>query len=113
MNRKRTLRAFNKIIRKVNKAIENDPLWRGRFVIRQYSVERGCDNEYLFIIYDFIDKKTGRRHREAMNFFIESKWAQNEIFMQMNTFIVNHCRVWDPGKQSPYKDETDYRKVKI
>ena len=35
-NRKIHQRAINKSMRELNKNIENDPLWKGRYCVRQY-----------------------------------------------------------------------------
>lgn len=111
-NRKKVQRQVNKIFRQMNRIIENDNLWRGRFVVRQKGTDWinycGSREYFLSVTYEFIDKKTGqisRLYREG-DFSLD-----RHIGIQMNNFIVNDCRVWE--KENPYEDKTDYRKVAI
>ena len=111
-NRKKVQRQVNKIFRQINRIIENDDLWRGRFVVRQKRTEwvnYYWSREYcLYITYEFIDKKTGQVSRPH----IEADFAlDHHIIIQMNDFIVNDCKFWE--KENPYEDKTDYRKVSI
>ena len=60
-NRKTHQRKLNKVIKALNKNIENDDLWMGRFFIRQYSAEfykyeDGSGGE-LYVYLRFYDKK--------------------------------------------------------
>lgn len=98
-NRKRHQRQVNKIFRVLNKNIEKDELWQGRFVARQkasyfvqYEDKSGC---YLVVVYDFLDKKTG----QTSNLYHEQDYALtmfygSKLFRQMNDFIVLDCDVW-------------------
>lgn len=111
-NRKKVQRQINKIFRQMNRIIENDDLWRGRFVVRQKRTEwvnyYGSREYCLYVIYEFVDKKTGEVSRPH----VEPDFAlDRHIGIQMNTFIVNYCKVWE--KENPYEDKTDYRKVNI
>ena len=65
-NYKKIQRKVNKIVRKLNKQIEDDELWKGRFYIRQvkrymkpFDDMSGVDDAFLFEMYD---KKTGMKH---------------------------------------------------
>lgn len=116
MNRKKHQRAVNRIVRGLNKSIENDNLWRGRFICRQ--------KEAYFITYEdrsgatlalrlqFYDKKTGITadyftHSNALTGF----FGEVRLFLEMNDFIIDTCDVW--GKEDPRQDKTDYREIKI
>ena len=98
-NRKRHQRQVNKVFRTLNKIIEKDELWQGRFVARQrasYFVQHeDKSGYYLVVVYDFLDKKTG----QTSKLYNETDWSLTffdgtKIFMQMNDFIVLDCDVW-------------------
>ena len=61
--KKKTLRELVRKIKIINKTIENDNLWRGRFCVRLKRVEYRyySDNSGIYLIYwyNMIDKKTG------------------------------------------------------
>ena len=68
-NRKRHQRAMNKLMRDLNKNIENDNLWQGRFYVKQtaaqwheYEDKSGAE---LWVVLSFIDKKTGITYETA------------------------------------------------
>ena len=67
--RKATQRKFNADMRFVNRVIENDDLWRGRFVVRQkkssWNLFDDGSGGILFTIVDFYDKKT-KKHTSHM-----------------------------------------------
>ena len=97
--RKRHQRQVNKIFRALNKNIEKDELWQGRFVARQrasYFVQHeDKSGYYLIVVYDFLDKKTG----QTSKLYNETDWSLSffdgtKLFMQMNDFIVLDCDVW-------------------
>ena len=99
-NRKCHQRQVNKVFRAVNKNIERDDLWQGRFVVRQqasyfiqYEDKSGC---YLVVVYDFLDKKTGQVSRTYYEpDYSLSMFGGTKLFMQMNDFIVLDCDVWN------------------
>lgn len=110
-NRKKHQRAVNRAIRTINKLIEKDSLWRGRFFIYQrqaiyYEFEDGSGAEMLFLL-EFVDKATGYRAlaiadtNEVIN---HSGWA-------MNRFITGYADAWNI-KPDPYLDFIDYQKLK-
>ena len=70
--RKKYQRELNKKIRALNKNIENDNLWRGRFVFYQkdahwYVFEDGSGGELIAFIRAY-DKKTGYYHDYRLEF---------------------------------------------
>ena len=97
--RKRHQRQVNKVFRALNKSIEKDELWQGRFVARQrasYFVQHeDKSGYYLIVVYDFLDKKTG----QTSKLYNETDWSLSffdgtKLFIQMNHFIVLDCDVW-------------------
>ena len=63
--RKKAQHTINKNIRAINKNIENDNLWRGRFIMRQVNArwdafEDGSGGE-LFVTILMIDKKLDKQ----------------------------------------------------
>lgn len=115
---KKHIRSANKTARWMNNIILNDDLWRGRFYMRQKSVqwEQYCDKSGLNILYcyEFIDLKTG---------FTKDYWIDGleleyngpftfHVWQKMNDFIVKECDVWrKEGRDALYADKTVYRTV--
>lgn len=95
-------RKVNAVVRKQNKALEEDNLWRGRFVVRQkqaviheYSDKSGWFGSFVMRIYD---KKTGLYKEECFDYhdFIHG-W---KFWYFVNYFIVHDVKVWEE-KPSP------------
>lgn len=111
-NRKVQQRRMNKIVRKWNRIMEEDGLWRGRFVIRQkeaYLVpfEDGSGAEF-WVKLRIIDKKTGY-YDDVYNF--ANHWAWH-IGWELNDFITCEYRANAWGQLvDPRDDKTDYRSV--
>ena len=94
--RKRHQRALNSLVREVNKAIEQDDIWNGRFYIRQkdarwyiYEDKSGAD---LYVTLCFIDKVTGmvQEYRRTVN---QWRFAGGcHMYWAMNDFIVEKVR---------------------
>ena len=63
-NRKKIQRHFNKVIRDMNRTIERDELWLGRFYCYQTDVafRNAEDGTYTYatIAVEFIDRKSGK-----------------------------------------------------
>ena len=109
--RKRHQRAINKVVRNCNRAIENDELWRGRFVVRQkhsqfyhYEDKSGA---YMWVSLEFRDKKFGTTKMYNFDTGDLCMWNGSKLFWAMNDFIIKHCHAWE--EDDPYKDTTDYR----
>lgn len=102
MSKKRHQRAMNQLVRKVNKSIEEDDLWHGRFCIQQvkspqwYVYEDKSGAEY-FVHLKFIDRCTGRHwvQAETVNHWRGSFGNGWHLWEKMNWFIVEYCNVWD------------------
>jgi hypothetical protein len=93
-------------MRELNKNIENDSLWCGRFYVHQiarqrYVYEDGSGME-LWVTLEFVDRKTGRTKQllETVNY-----WTSfcSRLFWEANTFIVEDVNVWaeDPRPGTP------------
>lgn len=111
-NRKRHQRRMNKIMRDFNLAIENDELWRGRYVVRQiasqwYSYEDKSGNE-LYTVIEFKDRMTGETWRQGntVNHFAFG----SRFFWLGNHFITERTSTWETNPKpntSEYKTLTD------
>ena len=98
-SKKRHQRAMNKLMRQLNKNIEQDDLWSGRFIVRQrdawwqqYEDRSGWE---LYVTLKFIDRCTGRYfvHNNSVNHW---RWGNgSSLWRAMNDFIVERCNVWD------------------
>ena len=110
-NRKRHQRAMNELMRLINKNIENDDLWKGRFYVRQvaaqwYEYEDKSGAE-LWVVLRFIDKVTGFywETAETVNHW---RWYNgNRLWWAMNDFITEKTNVWQtdprPGSEEWFK----------
>lgn len=115
-NKKKIQRKVNRIIRNINKNIESDELWKGRFYINQinrsmkpFSDLSAIDACFLF---EFHDKKTGVTK-------ISNKWYslyELEVFgtlaWELNEFIVEHCKVWSEIPKPNKETSIDFRRKK-
>lgn len=108
--RKQYQRQLNKKIKMLNKSIENDPLWLGRFYAYQVDC-RWCrfqDNSggILIAFIRMVDKKTGKYkdyRLEYAPYYITINW---HITMDIaNDFVVEYLQ------ESAKKEEIDWNKV--
>ena len=106
--RKRHQRAMNKLVRDMNKNIEKDNLWQGRFYARQvgnsqfYEFQDRSGAE-LFVGIQCVDRKTGRTYTrwDTVNSWRHMNgW---DLWEFMNWFIVEFIEVWSenprPGEK--------------
>lgn len=90
-------RKVNAFVRSLNKTIEEDNLWRGRFVVRQkqaviheYSDKSGWHGHFVMRIYD---KKTGLYKEECFDHYeLDHAW---KLWWFVNNFIVQDVKVWE------------------
>ena len=111
MYRKTHQRAINRAVRAFNKRLEQDDLWLGRFVVRQYEdspqwrrYEDGSGAE-LYVKLKFIDRATGRYYVENHTV---NKWCNfngARIWRIMNWLITEHWNVW----QENYAQERNFK----
>lgn len=112
--RKKIQRHINSVFRDMNRNIERDNLWLGRFYCRQKSIHfsKSEDNTYVYaaVEVEFYDRKTGKTMR---------KWFHKEDFMgstykiwcAMNDFIVEYCDVWNEDPRPSIHNPWDYKKA--
>ena len=110
--RKKAQHVVNKNIRLLNKGIESDDLWRGRFIMRQIDAKWSPFDDgsggQLFTTIMMVDKRTGQTKKVWLDNY-DSPW---NYFSAINDFIVKDCAVWEKeGRDFLYGDKTDYTKV--
>lgn len=108
-NRKNHQRWFNRYCRYVNRSIENDELWLGRFYITQNRT----------FMYWFEDKSGGLMHAEIVMHdrktgITKTKWYDGldmewRFWHDFNNFIIIDCKVWEEVPD-PRDNRIDYRK---
>lgn len=119
INRKKQQRKINRLIRKMNKNIENDPLWKGRFCARQiltpeWTVYEDKSGAELFVQFLFIDKKTEKVFHCADSVSSWCHWGGSKLWEKMNWFITEYCRIWyDEDPRPTIYNAVDYTQVKI
>ena len=112
----RIIKKVTREIRILNKEIENDPLWKGRFYAEPIRVdyERFDDKSGVLCKYFivFVDKET---KKQAL-YTNETTGTMINIFSgkmgwAMNDFIVDYINVWE--NEHPTRESAkDYTKVK-
>ena len=115
-NRKKHQRHMNKYVRAINKNIENDDLWRGRFYVRQvdspyfYVYEDGSGASLERIHLVITDRATGNTYDgwDSVNGWCH--WNGSRLWQWVNTAIVEHFDVWNSNKINPreLKNNPDY-----
>lgn len=87
---------------KATHAIEKDPLWKGRFIVRRVHsrLEAFHDGSgyLLHVLIRFYDKKTKIRQER----WVDALEIENWLGSWMNEFIVERVRVWENEK--PYEE---------
>ena len=117
-NRKKQQRKMNKIVREMNKHIEQDDLWKGRFCCRQilspvwYTWDDNSGS-VLFVQLLFIDKKTGKTFHYADDVASWYHFNHWRLWEKMNWFITEYCQVWREDPRPDKKTAIDYTKVDI
>ena len=98
-NRKVHQRAMNRAMRAINKNIEQDDLWNGRFIVRQreadwlpYDDNSGWE---LYVTLKFIDRCTGHYFVRKCSVNHWTHWGGSALWRAMNDFIVERCDVWN------------------
>ena len=101
LDRKVHQRAMNRLVHRFNKALEEDDLWLGRFMVQQiyypqwhkYEDNSGAE---LFIHLKFIDRATGRYWIAAHNVNEWRGFYNNgyRLWETMNWLITEHWDVW-------------------
>lgn len=108
-NRRKHQRWLNHFCRRVNRTIERDPLWMGRFVVRQLGTQMEWFEDgsggLLYCHLLFVDKKT----KKVKHWHTDCLDISFHMWLEMNDFIVKDCAVWE--NEHPYKEKKDYRNI--
>lgn len=110
--RRKYQRKLNKIIRNINKNIEKDNLWNGRFVYFQHSGEFELFSDksggIFYVTIRAYDKKTGYYKDYYCDYapYLDGFYG-NFVFKVINDFIINNVKVWSMG-ENPRDDKTKY-----
>lgn len=121
-NRKKHQRRMNQYVRAINKNIENDDLWRGRFYVRQvdspyfyvYEDKSGASLEHIHLV--ITDRKTGKTVDgwDSMNGWCHFNGSR--LWRFVNDAIVEIFDVWhenpDPIELKQQGKIVDYRRKK-
>lgn len=121
-NCKKHQRRMNQYVRAINKNIENDDLWLGRFYVRQvgspwfytYEDKSGASLERVHLV--ITDRKTGKTYDgwDSVNGWCH--WGGSRLWRWVNDAIVDHFDVWhedpDPYDQKKNGTQVDYRRKK-
>ena len=111
MNRKNHQRWFNQYCRYVNKCIEQDDLWLGRFCIKQEATHMEWFEDrsggIMRALITMRDKKTGITHAKWYD-GLDMEW---KFWHDFNDFIINDCKVWEE-MPDPRENRIDFRRVK-
>jgi hypothetical protein len=105
-------------MRAINKNIEQDDLWNGRFIVRQYEdspqwrkYEDGSGAE-LWVKLKFIDRATGRYYvgNHTVNEWCDFNCLR--IWRIMSWLITEHWDIWqeDLARERNYKAWREYNK---
>ena len=109
---------MNKIIRKMNKNIEQDLLWKGRFCARQvgspqWTVYDDKSGAELFVHILFIDKKTKTVMLKADTVASWCYLNALKVWYDMNYFITEWCETWRGEERPSYENAIDFTKVEV
>ena len=118
VNRKKQQRHMNKLVRKMNKIIEQDSLWKGRFCARQvespqWTVYEDKSGAELFVHLLFIDKKTKQVMLKADTVASWSHWNGCKLWETMNYFITEWCETWRGTERLSYENAIDFTNTEV
>ena len=106
-------RAVNKVLRDINKGIENDDLWQGRFFMRQWARDTVVyeDHSGMFLALEIrlYDKKTKKFARWFCDSHDVTGWEGYRAWQKMNDFIIEDLDVWH--NEDPRNEKQDWRSV--
>ena len=115
--RKKLQKEVNKVIKSMNFAIKNDPLWKGRYYAKQINAVfknfyDGSGIEMKFVLR-FIDRKTSKNKDFYFDTFTGGvRFLHWELFDTMNNFIIN-SGVWNENPRPTYDNTPDYRRASL
>lgn len=103
-------RKLNRLIRRINKDIEDDDLWLGRFFIRQHAAEfetyEDKSGGTLHVYLRFYDKKDMKYQEYYGNSQSILFMNGSRLWWKMNNFIVETSSAWKDG--DPREERFDY-----
>lgn len=114
-NPKRHQHRMNQLIRLINDNVENDPMWKGRYYVRQIQSSWSGfygDNDPRRTLYtrlELVDRKTNKR--EETGWETVNSWCFNsgyKVWRLINDFIIN-SGVWEEEPRIMYENTPDYR----
>ena len=117
-NRKVHQRALNTLMRKINKNVENDLMWKGRYCVRQYRYWwlpywEEPDYYVFYAQFIFYDKKTHKTHLTDIK--SATDWSSGhgyKLWCEMNDFILD-SGVWEEEPKPTYENTPDFRSIII
>ena len=117
-NKKKHQRLMNKLVRKMNKNIEQDSLWKGRFCARQvespqWTVYDDKSGAELFVHILFIDKKTKKVMLKADTVAAWSLSNAYRLWYDMNYFITEWCETWRGKERPSVKNAIDFTNIEV
>ena len=117
-NRRKQQRALNKIARELNKNIESDPLWKGRYCVRQYKswwrpYWEESDYYVFYAQFIFHDKKTHKTYLTGIKSANDWLFFNGyKLWREMNDFILN-SGVWQEEPHITYENTPNYRSIEV
>ena len=112
--RKRYQRKLKQKLRIINKNIEQDDLWLGRFILFQKEAEMNRfpdgSGAILYVVLRAYDKKTHYYYDFNLEYNPDWRFVDYDLFQIINGFIVDKLDVW---REDPPKNIADYRNVKV
>ena len=114
--RRKHQRRINQFMRQINRGIEKDSLWHGRFVVRTgaTSFVRYEDNSGYELVVElvFTDKRTGYTWTTIDSVNHLCSFNGNALWRLMNDFIVEYVDVWrKEGTTFLHNDTTNYSAI--
>ena len=117
-NRKNHQRALNTLARKINKNVKEDPMWKGRYCVRQYKSwwRTYCEEPNYYVFYAqfiFYDKKTNKTYLTDIKSANDWQFLGGyKLWREMNDFILD-SGVWQEEPRITYENTPDFRNVAI
>ena len=113
MKNKKYDRFINTFVKKFNKSIEKDELWRGRFVLRQ--IRKAIFDGSCAYLYIAIDKKTGQfSYCDWVYVYSRDTYVSvNRLWHIINNFIINDVKVWEEDPNPYAAAPIDYTKTPV
>lgn len=117
-NRKNHQRALNTLARRINKDVRDDPMWKGRYCVRQYKSwwrPYWEEPDYYVFYAQFIlyDKKTNKTYLTGIKSANDWQFLNGyKLWREMNDFILD-SGVWQEEPRITYENTPNFRNVII